>query len=293
MSPGADELVRSYAADGSVAVRVLVATKLAREAARRHETSPAASVALARALMGTLLLAAEQKGGAKLQLRLRGDGPLGAITVTATSEGRVRGYVQHPGAAPPFRGSQLGISAGIGLGTLSIERNHPSWRRPYSGIVPIVTGEIAQDLVHYLLESEQKPSTLALGVYLGADGSIESAGGYVVQGLPGAPESVLSDLERRVGETSNPSELIRDGAGAESLLQRLLADVGWGDVERLSPCFHCPCDVERVRRAATLLGREEIRDIATGGEPLEVRCAFCADVYALSADEVGCLLPDA
>jgi molecular chaperone Hsp33 len=288
-----DELVRTLSADGSVSVRVLSATNLVREAVRRHHTSPAASVALGRALMGALLLASEAQDGERVQLQLRGDGPLGTILVTADSGGAVRGYVQHPAADPPLCGEELGVAEGIGLGALSVERNHPSWKRPYNGIVPLATGEIAQDLAHYLLESEQKPSAVALGVYLGREAAVEAAGGYLIQGLPGASDRALADLERRVAVTLHPSEMLRAGASAQSILERLLAGVGSGEPSRVAPRFECPCSVERVRRAATLLGRDELRDAAARGETLEVRCAFCADVYRLGPDEVGSLLPDA
>ena len=288
-----DELVRTLSGDGSVSVRVVSATNLVREAVRRHQTSPTASVALGRALMGTLLLATEAQDRERVQLQVRGDGPLGAIVVTADAGGDVRGYVQHPSANPPLRGEHLGVSEGIGLGSLSVERNHPSWKRPYNGIVPIVDGEIAQDLARYLLESEQKPSALALGIYLRQDGEIAAAGGYLVQGLPGADESALEELEARVTDTPNPSELLHTGASADAILEALLASVGGAEIGRVEPRFHCPCGPERVRRAARLLGRDELREIARGDEGLEVRCAFCAEVYRLSSDEVGALLPDA
>ena len=272
---------------------MLAATNLVREATRRHETSPAASVALGRALMGTLLLATETQDGERVQVQVRGDGPLGTITVTADSDGRVRGYVQHPRADPPLRGERLGVSAGIGLGSLSVERNHPAWKRPYSGIVPLVAGELAEDLARYLLESEQKHSALALGVYLGPEGEIEAAAGYLVQALPGAADTALATLEQRVSRSVHPSELLHAGDSADIILNRLLEGLGSGEVTRLVPRFHCPCSVERVQRAAVLLGRDEIRDIAARGEELEVRCAFCAEVYRLSPDEVGSLIPDA
>jgi molecular chaperone Hsp33 len=215
-----DQLLRAISADGSASVRTLAATGLVREAVQRHRTSPAASVALARALMGGILLASEGQDGERVQIQLRGDGPFGTILVTAESDGGVRGYVQHPDANPPLRGPQLGVSAGVGLGALSIERNHPTWKQPYSGIVPIVTGEIAQDLAHYLLESEQKPSTVALGVYLSAGGEIEAAGGYLVQGLPGASDAVLAGAAaRRRDRRHHPRTAARRGRGRRPRIQ--------------------------------------------------------------------------
>jgi molecular chaperone Hsp33 len=211
----------------------------------------------------------------------------------------VRGYVQRPQARVAFTGDGLGLSAAIGLGTLSIERMHPSWSQPYSGIVPIVSGEIAADLGLYLLESEQKPSAVALGIYLGpaTDGGatpdIEAAVGYLVQALPGAAEGTLEEFERRINATLNPSELVRAGASADDVLERLLEGQGHGAIERVEPCFRCSCSSRKVLQAATLLGRDEIREMVAVGEAVEVRCAFCAEVYRMSPDAVASALPDA
>jgi molecular chaperone Hsp33 len=170
---------------------------------------------------------------------------------------------------------------------------HPSWSQPYSGIVPIVSGEIAEDLGLYLLESEQKPSAVALGIYLGSGGSsdgrveIEAASGYLVQGLPGADDATLLEFERRVAETLNPSEIVRAGASAQELLERVVGELGHGEVERVEPCFRCSCSEEKVRQAATLLGRDEVSEMVEQGEPVEMRCSFCAEVYLLSPETVA------
>ena len=288
-----DELVRAPSAEGSVAVRVLVATNLVREAAQRHATSPTASVALGRTLMGGLLLASESQDGERVQLLIRGDGPIGTITVTATATGEVRGYVSHPDASPPPLRDRLDVASAVGLGTLSVERNHPSWKQPYSGIVPLAHGTIAEDIALYLLESEQKPSAVALGVHLDRDARVDAAAGYVVQGLPDADESALAEVEGRVGELPNPSDLVLAGAGAEDIARRLLEDLGMGQVACLNPRFHCPCGVERIRRAAQLLGPDELRDIVARGEQVEVRCHFCNEFYHLSPDQIGSVLRDA
>jgi molecular chaperone Hsp33 len=288
-----DELLRTLDAAGNASIRVLSGTGLVQEAVRRHATSPTASVALGRALMGVLLLASEAKDGERVQLQVRGDGALGTLVADAESGGTVRGYVQHPDARVPFRGEELGVGDAIGRGVLSVERQHPSWKRPYRGVVPLDSGEIAQDLARYLLESEQKPSAVALGVYLGPTGEVEAAGGYLVQRLPGADDAALAELERGVAELSHPSALLRAGASAEVLLGRLVAGVGVGRVDRVLPRFACRCDLGRVRRALAVLGRAELREAASRGETLEIRCAFCAEIYRLGPDEVAGILPDA
>lgn len=282
-----DALLRTSAFEGSISVRVLSATNLVREAARRHGTSPTASVALGRALMGGLLLATEGQDGERVQLRIRGNGPLGTVIVTADAEGTVRGYAANPTTDVPLRGEQLGVCDAIGFGELHVERNHASWKRPYAGIVPIVEGEIAQDLARYLLESEQKPSAVALGVFLGSNGEIEAAGGYLVQSLPGADDDVLAEFEDRVVETLHPSELLHEGTSVDQLLERLLGDSRREACQTLEPRFACPCNVERVIGATLLLGRDEIREIIEADETLEVRCEFCAELYRIPPDELG------
>lgn len=282
-----DTLVRTSAFGGSVSVRVLSASNLVREAARRHGTSPTASVALGRALMGGLLLATAGQDGERIQLRVRGNGPLGTLIVTADSEGAVRGYAGNPTTDVPLRGEHLGVCDAIGFGELHVERNHASWKRPYAGIVPIVEGEIAQDLARYLLESEQKPSAVALGVYLGPAGEVEAAGGYLVQSLPGADDDVLAAFEQRIADTRHPSELVREGMTAEQIIDRLIGDSDREERNSIEPRFACPCNTERVIRAALLLGREEIREIIEADETLEVRCEFCAELYRIPPDELG------
>jgi molecular chaperone Hsp33 len=282
-----DELVRTISADGGVSVRVLAATRLVQEAARRHETSPTATVALGRALMGTLLLASEAQDGERVQVRIRGGGPIGTILVTASSEGDVRGYAAHPDVVLPPAGDHFDVAGAVGEGTLSVERNHPSWKQPYSGIVPLVSGEIARDFAHYLLESEQKRSAVALGVQLGPDGEVAAAGGYLVQALPEARPEALDAVERRVHALLHPSQLLRDGVTAGGLLDRLVGGLGTGEVARVEPRFHCPCDERRVLAALTLLGPDELREIVERGETVEVRCAFCAAVRHIEPAKIA------
>jgi len=287
--PG-DWLVRTLSADGSIAVRALVATGLVGRAAVRHATAPTATAALGRTLMGALLMAAEAGADETLQIQLRGDGPLGTVTVIANSEGGVRGFVSNPDAHLPSRNGKLDVGRAVGGGVLAVVRHHPSWREPYSGIVPLISGEVAEDLAGYLLESEQKPSALALGVQLGPDAEVTAAGGYLVQKLPDASEGALEVIERRVQALLEPSRLLRAGASADRLVDRLLGGLGSDEVGRIEPRFHCPCSVERVLRALVLLGPVELADIVARRESLEVRCEFCAEQYHLAGDEVAQLL---
>ncbi len=279
--------------DGSFAVRALVATDLVAEAARRHVTSPTASAALGRALMGATLLAAAAKRDETVQLAFRGDGPIGSVTAIADGAGRARGFVGNPAVEVPPRGRKLDVGAAVGRGILAVVRHHPSWREPHRGLVPLVSGEIAEDIARYLKDSEQVASAVALGVLVGADGAVEAAGGFVVQVLPGADEVALAELERNVLGLAPPTELLRAGLRGDEILERLVGSLSSGPRERSRPAFACSCDRGRVERAVLLLGRAEVREIAAKGETVEVRCEFCAERYTLAADEVARLAPDA
>jgi molecular chaperone Hsp33 len=285
-------LVRTLSADGGLSVRALVATPLVADAVRRHQTAPTASAALGRALMGAVLIASSNKDGETLQLQFRGDGPLGQMTVIADASGHVRGYVQNPAAHLPPRGVKLDVGGALGKGILAVVRHHAAWRDPYTGIVPLVSGEVAEDLAHYLAESEQSPSALAAGVFVASDWSVQAAGGYLVSALPGADPGVLAALEVTVRSLPAPTDLVRSGASADDIIDALLRGIGSRGRERSEPRVACPCDAERIRRAVTLLGRDETRAIAQSGETLEVRCEFCAASYRLAPDEVGALVPD-
>jgi len=283
-----DRLVRSLSREGGIAVRAVVGTQLVGEAARRHHTSPTATTALGRAMLGALLLASGEKGGESVQLQFRGDGPLRGVVAVADDGGRARGYVGSPRAHPPRIDGELDVHAAVGAGVLSVVRQRAG-QRPYTGVVQIVTGTIAQDLTHYLDESEQSRSAIALGVQEGDDGGPAAAAGYLVLALPGAHESEIDRVEQNVRATPHPSELVAAGLDAEALAARLLEGLGERERRSRDVGFHCGCDAERVAAAVRLLGREEIERAVDTGESLEVRCQFCAEAYTVGGDELRAL----
>jgi len=288
-----DALVRAVSCDGSVALRSIVATELVALAASRHRTSPTASAALGRTLMASILMAAAGKDGETVQIQVRGDGPIRSVTAISDERGRARGLVGKADLVlPPRADGKLDVGSAVGSGILAVVRHRPGWREPYSGIVPLVSGEIAEDVAHYLAESEQVPAALALGVYVGSSGAVEAAGGFLVQALPHADPEALSRIEASLRALEAPSQLVRRGFDAERILRSVSAGVELSETHRSTPTFWCPCDLDRVRRALTLLGREETRDMAAQGEWVEVRCEFCGAEYRLHPDDVGALHRD-
>jgi molecular chaperone Hsp33 len=287
-----DRLVRTLSEDGSVSVRVMVGSALVREAAARHATSPVATAALGRALMGAVLLASQGKDAETVEVRFRARGPLGQVVAIADDAGCVRGYVANAQLDLPLRGGRLDVARAIGLGELAVARFRPSWREPYTGIVPIVSGEIAEDIALYLTESEQTPSTVALGIYHEPGGAPAAAGGFLVQALPGADDDVLKQIEANAERMPALSRLVREGASATDVVELLLTRVGRRDLEATSPRFFCGCSEERVLRAVSLLGRRDLDDATAKRERLEVRCAFCAERYAVDPERARALLHD-
>jgi len=255
--------------------------------------APTALSALGRVLVGAVLLGTGNKDGETVQVQLRGDGPLGMMVAICDSTGHVRGTVSNPGVDLPLRDGQPDVARAIGLGVLSVVRNRPSWREPYRGTVPLVSGEVAKDLTLYLTESEQTPSAVGLGVAQAADGRVEAAGGFLVQTLPGADEEAVRRMERNVLDLPSTSALLRDGVRADGLIDLLVAGLGAGERHRSRPLFHCPCSRERALRTLVLLGRDEMREIIDAGRPQEVSCEFCGRRYDLEPNEIAPLLPDA
>ncbi len=284
--------MQSLSLEGGIAVRAIVGTGLVREAARRHRTSPTATTALGRTLLGALLLASGSKGGQTVQIQFRGDGPLRGVVASADDAGRARGYVGSPRAHPPRVDGALDVHSAVGAGVLTVVRQRPG-RQPYTGLVQIVQGTIAQDLTHYLAESEQSRSALALGVQEDGEGGVAAAAGFLVQALPGADEAEIRRAEENVRANSLPSELVAEGLDAEGLVLRLLDGLGVRARLVSDVGFYCGCDRDRVAAAVRLLGSEEIERAAEQGETLEVRCQFCAEAYSLGPDALRALRADA
>ncbi len=285
-----DLLLRALSGDGTLGVRAISALGLVREAATRQGASALAGATLGRALLGSVLLGAGGKDGETVELRLRGDGPLRSVLALADGLGRARGTVGNPRAELPLRAGKLDLEAGLGDGELSVTRLRPGLLRPYTGVVPIVSGGVAKDLTLYLRESEQTPSAVGLGVLHAEGGEIDAACGFIVQALPGASDASLALAERNVSRLGGPAELLHGGARLHEIVERLLDGLDGRLLDARVPVFHCGCDAGRALRASALLGREDLDQALREGGPLDVRCDFCGDRYAVDPAEAIALL---
>ena len=299
------ELVRTLSRDGGVAVRTLIGSNLIAEAMSRRELAPTAANALGRALMGAVLIAVEPGDDHRhdipadannagesesVQLQFRGDGPLGTLVAISDSHGRVRGTVERPETNLRLQDGTPDVARALGLGALTVVRHKPGWREPYSGSVPLVSGEIASDITLYLTESEQIPSSMGLGVAMANDESAVTAAGFLVQILPDATDEEISIVESNVRSMPPLTQLALSASDADELIDLLLAGLGSRDRTSSRPIFFCPCTRERALRTLALLDSHEIEEIAGQEGGQEVRCHFCAQAYVFAGGEVRSLL---
>ena len=287
----ADQIIRVLAKGAPVKASVITARDMVERARQIHKTLPTATAALGRALMGCSIMGnqlKEEHGSVTLQIK--GNGPLGTITAVSDSEGNARGYVQNPAADPPRKKSgKLDVGAAVGIGALTVIKDI-GLKEPYVGTVPLVTGEIAEDLTTYFVESEQIPSACALGVLINTDQSVLCAGGYLIQLLPGAGEEVISSIEAGVARVGSVTEALHSGLDAEGLLRQVLSDFELEIVERQDVEYRCYCSRDRVTRALISMGREEMSAMIREQGKAELTCQFCDKVYRYSREELEELL---
>jgi molecular chaperone Hsp33 len=288
-----DYMVRATALDGRVRAFAMQATGVVAELQRRHGTYPAVSAALGRTAMGALLLAAAslKEDEQALSVEVKGDGPAGRLLVTANGRGEVRGLVSRPRVHAESRNGKLNVSGVVGTnGYLSVTRDL-GMRDTYQGTVELVSGEIGDDLAYYLGKSEQTPSAVGVGVFVVPEGTVDAAGGYLVQLLPGVEEDEVAALEERVAALPHPTRLIQEGTTPEGVLERIFPE-GFELLDRYPVAFRCPCSRERFERAIVSLGEAEVRRIIEEEEEsyTEVVCHFCNEAYHFSPEDMTAIL---
>ena len=286
-----DQIVRAITSDGLVKASAITGTELVERARQIHRLLPVATAALGRALMGASMMGdqlKEEKG--TVTLRIKGGGPLGTITAVSDHLGNVRGYVQNgmvdfTEKAP----GKLDVGAAVGSqGTLTLIRDM-GLREPYVGTVELLSGEIAEDLAAYFVESEQIPTACALGVLIGTGQSVTSAGGYLIQLLPGAGEEIIGKVERGVARVGSVSRALEHGMTARELLEQVLSEFRLEILEEHSVEYRCYCSRARVETALISLGRQELDDMIREQGQAEVTCQFCDKVYRFTKEELCAL----
>ena len=287
-----DYLVRGMSMDGFVKVVAIRSTELVRRSAQIHETTPNATAALGRALTAASMMGNMQKvENGSMTLQIRGGGPIGTITVVSDPEGNVRGCVTEPKVplVEKFPG-KLDVGATVGTdGALTVIRDL-QMKEPYIGQVPLVSGEIGDDVTAYFAQSEQTPTACALGVLIDTDQSVKVAGGYLLQLLPGAPEETIDALEKGIQRAGAVTAMLEAGLTPEEILGQVCGDIGVVFMETTEVSYKCYCSRERVTAALISLGREELTEIAQEEKSFPVECQFCDTVYQFTPEDIRELL---
>jgi molecular chaperone Hsp33 len=290
-----DYMVRATALDGLVRAFAIDSTATVGELRRRHATDPAVTAALGRLATGALLFGAMLKDEDQLvTVRLQGNGPAGTLLASANGNGEVRGLVANP--RPDVEQvnaiGKLNVSGVVGTeGRLTVTRDL-GMRQPHTSTVQLVSGEVGEDLAHFLATSEQIPSAVGIGVFVQTSGDVEAAGGYIVQLMPGITDVEAARIESLIKDLPHPTTMLRQGDRPEQILSRIF-DRDLEILENKPVRFHCPCSRERAERALMLLGRDELAATIEADTPkgaTEVVCQFCTAVYTITIPELEALL---
>jgi molecular chaperone Hsp33 len=274
--------------DGAVMASAITGREMVETARQIHKTTPVATAALGRTLMGTSMMGNQLKGeDNSVTVQFRGTGPLGMITCVAESSGDVRGYVQNPQVFLPLNDLQkLDVGTAVGReGTLTVMKDL-GLKEPYIGQVPLVSGEIAEDLTAYFATSEQFPTACALGVLVDTDQSVKAAGGYLIQLLPGADDAVIEKVERGVRRSGYVTNHFAAGTTPLELVKDILSEFEVEELETVPVAYRCDCSRERVQRALISLGKEELNDILQKQGACSLGCQFCGIQYHFDKNEL-------
>lgn len=285
-------MVRAMSKDGYVKAVAIRSTELVRRGAQIQKTTPTATAALGRALTAASMMGNMQKiENGSVTLQFKGGGPLGTILCVSDAMGNVRGYVQNPAISllEKYQG-KLDVGAAVGTnGMLTVIRDL-QMKEPYVGSVELVSGEIADDVTAYFAQSEQTPTACALGVLVDRDQSVKVAGGYLFQLLPGAPDSVIDQLEQGIQKAGSVTAMLDAGMTPEQMLEVAAGALELELLEKTEVAYKCYCSRDRVTSTLISLGRQELEQIVSEKETIHIECQFCDEDYSFTADEIAEIL---
>lgn len=285
-----DRIIRATAAEGAIKMSVITARDAVQKAREIHQCAPTAIAALGRTLCAASMMGEMLKEeDASLTIRVQGNGPAGSVTAVSDSSGNVRGYIDDPSVDLPLRpDGKLDVGGAVGHeGMLTVSRDL-GMRAPYIGSVELVSGEIAEDITSYLLESEQVPSACALGVLVDTDTSVRAAGGFIVQLMPGAEEALIRTLEDNIFMMDQLT-VVLDEDGPEELFRQVLKGLAYHIVGEAPVGYRCPCSRERFGKALASLEPQVLDEMICDGAGADIRCDFCRTRYLFTAEELSAL----
>ena len=286
-----DYIVRATAAGGQIRAFAVTSREMVETARSYHNTSPVATAALGRLLSAGAMMGAMMKGEKDLlTLQIKGNGPIGGITVTADSHANVKGYVQNPAVMiHANEKGKLDVGGAVGIGILNVIRDI-GMKEPYVGQCELKTGEIGDDLTYYFAVSEQVPSSVGLGVLMEKNNTVRQAGGFIIQVMPFAEEKTIAKLEENVQKIQSVTTLLEEGHTPESLLDKVLDGFDIEITDTVPTEFYCNCSKERVEKALISIGRKDLNEMIQEGIPAELNCHFCNTNYVFSVEELKKIL---
>lgn len=282
-----DYIVRATAANAQIRAFAATTKEMAETARQIHNSSPVITAALGRLMTAGAMMGSMLKGDSDiLTLQIRGDGPVGGLTVTADSHANVKGYAVEPQVILPANAlGKLDVGGAVGKGVLRVIKDM-GLKEPYVGQTALQTGEIAEDLTYYFAASEQVPSTVGLGVLMNKNNTVKQSGGFIVQLMPFAEDEVIEKLEENLKGISSVTAMLEAGDRPEDILERLLKGMEPEILDTIPTSYHCDCHKERVARAIISIGRKDIQEMIDDGKEIEVNCQFCGKKYCFSVDEL-------
>lgn len=286
-----DKIIRLTAANAAIRAFVADTRQTVQTAFDRHKTSPVMTAALGRTLTAAAMMGVMQKNDSDLlTIQISGDGPAGKITVTANAKGEVKGFASEPLVLIPLKpNGKLDVSGAIGNGTLTVIKDL-GLKEPYTGTTTLVSGEIAEDITYYFVASEQVPSSVGLGVLVDTDYSVRQAGGFIVQLMPFAEDSVIDRLEANLASISSVTTMLEEGMLPMDIANKILDGFDIEVVGESEPSFKCNCSRERVHNALSTLNKNEIKSMIADGDSVNVHCDFCNTDYEFTVSQLKDIL---
>lgn len=278
---------RAMTVCGNARILIINSKEMVNDAIKIHNLSPTCAAALGRTLTAASLIGVMLKNSTDTAtLTFNGDGVCGKLIATADYYGNVKGCAENPTADLPLnKKGKLDVAGAVGKGNMYIIRDTGE-KEPYIGMIPIVSGEIAEDITEYYARSEQIPTVCALGVLVDTDYSCKAAGGIMIQLLPGADDEFIDRLSERVPLLSNISYLFSEGKTNKELLDYILGDIEYDLFDEIDCSYHCDCSIERVEKALISLGKVEIESIINDNKPIDVGCQFCGKKYTFTKEDM-------
>ncbi len=274
--------------DFTIRAAAIDATEVVAHMQQLHNSYPVATAGVGKAMVGAILLASQLKDKQQIGLLFRGNGPLKSIYAEADFEGHVRAYTPNPQYQPLSYEGGLKLSDAIGNGTLTVARHTPFQKQPFNGMVDIVSGEIGEDIAHYLHQSHQTRSIVALGIYIDPHGKVLHAGGVIIEVMPGVEESIVDLLQKNTDEKKpSVSKILREGGLPIDLLRPYMEGIAFTQLDHsYEVAYHCPCNEERVEAALQVLGEADLQDMIDKKEEPEITCQMCGKPYKFNVDKV-------